>query len=833
MPYQDKSSRNAWYRRKTYQTRLERNLIRARRALNSFYSESSSDDTDVLPPDPFPAVYSDSDSDELPDNVQVYSDIESNSSFHLPARNNSILPPAPEVECEYLDSDNLPNGVPETEGLSAICFSSGSGSSSSSSEQHSSEEETAEADIVLVPETDDEPDTNSQVVAAQDDQPPAPVAGNMEAQLFDFMCDYHITHSSMRSLLKLLNRHKGSIMRKLPREPRTLMNRYVKENDLSAILTETEEFAYLGIRNSFAYLYAEKKYMFTAADGAPLKLSFNFDGLPTSRSTSQEVWPILMSTDLCPELVHVIGVYYGQQKPSIQVLLHDLVCELDHLLRNGFKFDDHKTVHHRKIVLDFVVCDLPALALVKCIKGSTGYASCPKCTVWGEYNNRRMTFIPAVHNFHVAQRRTLTEDESFTHTDPSEPVKFRTHQSFVAQEDKEHHKEITPFLHLEGHIDLIESFTIDGMHTIYLGVVRRFLYFLQNSKKDELLDGDAENSNPKKQKKKQEPGKKTRGRNLISEKQFQMIGALYGSSKAPREFSRQSKDFTHFDAWKATELRQFLLYGGDMAIACPGGGVPPVLVTAFRCLSMAIRLLSDPGTYIRYNQFAKALLVCFVDTSTEYFGKHFMSLIVHILLHLGDECMKFGPLDKFACWKFENTLKSIKKRCRNFKTPLKALANQLRYKSTFVSKPSRDPHYGGNGVHLVRRMCGPGSRFLDGELYRTVFFKNFVLTPDFPDNHFQTQSRQIYAIEEIISTGTGTKLICKSYDKVECAYYVPTKEHRVESTEIGIKRLRVPNPNVHVIDIQDFATKCVVRSYNNSLYCYPLMLFEIKSIVIK
>ena len=43
MPYANKEDRNKWYRRKTYQTRLKRDLNRARRILYNDLSDSDSD----------------------------------------------------------------------------------------------------------------------------------------------------------------------------------------------------------------------------------------------------------------------------------------------------------------------------------------------------------------------------------------------------------------------------------------------------------------------------------------------------------------------------------------------------------------------------------------------------------------------------------------------------------------------------------------------------------------------------------------------------------------------------------------------------------------------
>ena len=107
----------------------------------------------------------------------------------------------------------------------------------------------------------------------------------LEARLFDFMCDHQITHSSMRSLMEILN--SACPYFQLPRDPRTLMNRYKKPD---AILLETEEFAYLGVSNALKFLYAENQSLFTEADSTEsIKLTVNFDGLPTSKSSNKEV----------------------------------------------------------------------------------------------------------------------------------------------------------------------------------------------------------------------------------------------------------------------------------------------------------------------------------------------------------------------------------------------------------------------------------------------------------------------------------------------------------------------------------------------------------------
>ena len=470
---------------------------------------------------------------------------------------------------------------------------------------------------------------------------PKPPPEPLDLLLFDLMCDHQLSKSVMRDLSSALNKHAGLPLARMPKDRKTLLNRHLKKDHV-VIIRET--FLYIGVSYSLNDMYQQNKRKFELGI-TEIKLSFNFDGLPTSKSTNQEVWPILMSTNVSPYLVHVVGVYYGKEKPTCVSLLRELVDELGPILQSGYVFPDGS---HLQVTIDYIVCDLPALALVKFFKNACGYAACAKCTVYGEHYKKRMNFISTFHNADVIRRaqlaqvvrRTLTfeadgeasepDPDSEPETDlpstakkqpnkrknkketpstlPTEPVQLRTDQSFRNKTDAEHHivhkvDPITgtktllqldsPFLDLN--IDMVKTFTIDGMHTVYLGTVRRFLKFLSKVPQDEedSIPCEVENETGKKKKKKKD-------RAVITDRTFKNIGSVYlcSGSRFPREFARYPRNFEHLDQWKATELRNFLLYGGDLAIASPELGVPPVIVNSFRCLMLAIRILSDRNIYL-------------------------------------------------------------------------------------------------------------------------------------------------------------------------------------------------------------------------------------------
>ena len=215
---------------------------------------------------------------------------------------------------------------------------------------------------------------------------------------------------------------------------------------------------------------------------------------------------------------------------------------------------------------------------------------------------------------------------------------------------------------------------------------------------------------------------------------------------------------------------------------------------------------------------------CFTDTCASTYGTHFVTLVVHYLEHLPDECRKLGPMDTFSCFKYENTLKSLKKRCRSFKNPLKNLANQLRIKSTFISKTSR-AFMTGKPVTTLKRPCTAGSGSgIAGEYYQTVVYRHHILTIKSPDCYFYTCDKKFYRIFEIIKRPQeGILLGCKRY-RVESAYCIPTSDDiDFESSSIGVYKLIHLSDHLEYVRLHRFQRKGVVHCLYDSNYAYPML----------
>lgn len=82
-------------------------------------------------------------------------------------------------------------------------------------------------------------------------------------------------------------------------------------------------------------------------------------------------------------------MYWSKDEPSnSNPFLFDLVNEINELYEEGFqtKFGT------KRVVIDAICCDLPAKSFVLKIKGHTGYHSCKRCLITGDYSERRVCF---------------------------------------------------------------------------------------------------------------------------------------------------------------------------------------------------------------------------------------------------------------------------------------------------------------------------------------------------------------------------------------------------------------------------------------------------------
>jgi len=158
----------------------------------------------------------------------------------------------------------------------------------------------------------------------------------------------------------------------------------------------------------------------------------------------------------------------------------------------------------------------------------------------------------------------------------------------------------------------------------------------------------------------------------------------------PVEFSRKPRSLLEFDRFKATEFRQLLLYLGPVIFHdC----LDRKMYVHFLSLVVAVRILCSKKLHIYLNDYAKCLLLYFVENFGKLYGFEFVSYNVHNLVHICDDVKQFGTLDSFSCYKFKNYLQKLKHKVKATGNFLSQIVNRLTEESYTTDKKSEKIKY--------------------------------------------------------------------------------------------------------------------------------------------
>ena len=419
------------------------------------------------------------------------------------------------------------------------------------------------------------------------------------------------TRALLDDLLGILRRHGQDV----PKDARTLLK------TPKTVLTEEKcggRYAYFGIESEILRILSKSPLH---AETNSIELTVNIDGVPLFKSSTLQFWPILCSFNSLQPFI--VALFCGRTKPSsVQDYLCDFLHELQNLRKNGILCDVNEKKY--KLAVKAFVCDAPARSFLKCTKSHSGYFACERCEVKGHWNGR--VVLDAEETF---PRRTDTKFNSVSYSD--------------------HQLRKSPLI--DAGISCIDSFALDYMHLVCLGVVKRMLVFLRQGPAICRLSFGQ--------------------RSAISDNLVSLSG------KMPSEFARQPRSLLELDRWKATELRQFLLYTGSIALK---DVISSDMYTHFLTLSVAISIMLNSNAQIRngYLQYSKELLAYFVKKSKELYGDTFNVYNVHGLLHLPEDVEFFKcSLNDISGFQFENHLQTVKRYVRNSNNPLAQVSKRL------------------------------------------------------------------------------------------------------------------------------------------------------------
>lgn len=262
------------------------------------------------------------------------------------------------------------------------------------------------------------------------------------------------------------------------------------------------------------------------------------------------------------------------------------------------------------------ICDSPARALIKGVANFNCKHGCLKCTVVGEYSqvSCTVTFL----NYDCPKRND---------------------KDFRSKKDEEHHKLDSPLLKLN--IDMVENFPVcDSLHLIDLGVMKRLLTGWRNGNFGKYLT-------------------------KWCSKDIEKVNLFLSKCSMPKEIHRSVRKLDVLAHWKGSEYR-----------TSSHNTLPVQAYYHFLHLFCAITICSNEK-HFKFLSIADKMLQIFVDIFKNIYGKDYISSNIHNLTHIVDEVIKFGTLQSFNAYPFENKLYVIKNLIRQGNKPLQQAARRL------------------------------------------------------------------------------------------------------------------------------------------------------------
>lgn len=517
---------------------------------------------------------------------------------------------------------------------------------------------------------------------------------HFKQELQQWVCKFNISHEATTSLLQILkNVTNVSELHNLPSNSRTLLH---TPKDVPLRDVPPGKYFHYGLKNA---IVDQLMTLDINQISRNIEINVNIDGLPLTKSSKSQFYPILGQIYPTIDKPFIIGVYHGFSKPQCpNIFLKDFIEEYKTLHEEGFQFNNNLKLI---VTIRAVICDTPARSFITCTKGFNGYFGCSKCMQEGQYISHRMTF------------RDLY-------------AKLRTDKNFIERENEDHHNGISIF---EGiNIGMVSQFPLDYMHLVCLGVVKKMLQiFVNGNFKPVKFSG-----------------------NMIKE----ISANLNNISKwIPSEFARKTRTLYEIDRWKATEFRLFLLYIGPVILQ---NYLSAEYMLHFNALHCAMRILCHETDCINNNAYATDLLIYFVKACIRLYGDEFIIYNVHNLIHLSNDVAKFGNLDSFSSFPFESFLCHIKKLLKKGEKSLQQLFKRIvehakcnwSRETDVISKPQ----VANLNVKKSEKMKTPS--------YDTIIYNDFILSAKRINNNFCYLKN--YSILSIINICThNNKIILK------------------------------------------------------------------------
>lgn len=349
-----------------------------------------------------------------------------------------------------------------------------------------------------------------------------------------------------------------------------------------------------------------------------ITVSFSADGVPIHRTgAKQSITPVTYMVNELPYAIRrkntcLAILWFGKLKPNMNTVLTPFVDELNNLSRSGFTWRDsgNNQITSRVTVTTFT-CDSIQRCTVQNVKQFNGQYGCTWCLAAGEMVKVSENGFSRIYPFEEMAELRNADDH-------------RRSAEIALRRQKPHKGVKGPsVLMLLTNFCMINSFVVDSMHCVFLGVVR-FMTCL-------WLD--------------------TPGENYHISGSLRILNERLLSIKPPSEISRLPSNLNHRKTWKASEWRSWLLHYSGFVVK---GILNRVYYEHWMLLVCAMHILSAERYGNGDLDLAESLLLHFVSEFETLYGRKNCRYNVHQLTHIVQCCRDWGPFWSFSTFPFES-----------------------------------------------------------------------------------------------------------------------------------------------------------------------------------
>ncbi|CAI6369903.1 unnamed protein product [Macrosiphum euphorbiae] len=182
----------------------------------------------------------------------------------------------------------------------------------------------------------------------------------IKKKLGKWTTDFNVPQNSVNALLQILRNNCN--LEFLPKDCRTL---FQSGSSKVANLRKIGS----GVYYHFGLAAGISRFSSIISSDDKIKIVLGVDGLPISKSSSSQFWPILAYIHPYKNYVFPVGIYHGNEKPQdSNIYLKDWVSEVLDLTTSGIIVNKLK----KYISIEVICCDAPAKSFLMRVKKSFG-----------------------------------------------------------------------------------------------------------------------------------------------------------------------------------------------------------------------------------------------------------------------------------------------------------------------------------------------------------------------------------------------------------------------------------------------------------------------------